>query len=106
MNPWNFLYIINIGFIAIIFLIHFNYTRKDLAANRIFSFFLFSIGYMSLMIFLLSSQWMVKLPHLARTGNFVLYLIYPAAYLYTRKILKQESWKNRTCCIAFPHCFT
>jgi AraC-like DNA-binding protein len=94
MNPWNFLFIINIGFVAIIFFIHFNYTRKDFAANRIFSFFLFALGYTSLMILLLSTRWMTKLPHFARTGNLVLYLIYPSAYLYIAKILRQESWKK------------
>jgi AraC-like DNA-binding protein len=94
MDPWNFLLIINIGFIAIIFLIHLNFTRKDFAANRLFSFFLFSIGYTSFILLLFSTKWILKVPHFARTGNLALYMIYPSAYLYTMKILKQEGWKK------------
>ncbi|HLO79699.1 MAG TPA: helix-turn-helix domain-containing protein [Chitinophagaceae bacterium] len=94
MDPWNFLLIINIGFIAIIFLIHFNFTKKDIAANRMFSLFLFCLGYTSFTLLLFSTKWILNVPHFARTGSLVLYLIYPSAYLYTRKILKQESWKR------------
>lgn len=94
MDPWNFLLIINIGFIAIIFLIHLKFTRKDFAANRLFSFFLFSIGYTSFILLLFSTKWILKVPHFARTGNLALYMIYPSAYLYTIKILKQEGWKK------------
>lgn len=93
MGLLNYLLIINIGFIAIIFLIHFKFTRKDFAANRLFSFFLFCIGYTSFTLLLFSTKWILNVPHFARTGSLVLYLIYPSAYLYTRKILKQESWK-------------
>ncbi len=94
MDPWNFLLIINIGFIAIIFLIHFNFTRKDIAANRLFSVFLFSVGYISFTLLLFSTKWILDVPHFARTGNLALYLVYPSAYLYVRKILKQEGWKK------------
>jgi AraC-like DNA-binding protein len=93
MGLLNYLLIINIGFIAIIFLIHFKFTRKDFAANRLFSFFLFCIGYTSFTLLLFSTKWILEVPHFARTGTLVLYLIYPSAYLYTRKLLKQESWK-------------
>jgi AraC-like DNA-binding protein len=94
MDPWNFLLIINIGFIAIIFLVHFNFTKKGFAANRLFSVFLFSIGYTSFTLLLFSTKWILDVPHFARTGNLALYMIYPSAYLYTRKILKQEGWKK------------
>jgi AraC-like DNA-binding protein len=93
MGLLNYLLIINIGFIAIIILIHFKFTRKDFAANRLFSVFLFCIGYTSFTLLLFSTKWILDVPHFARTGSLVLYLIYPSAYLYTRKLLKQEGWK-------------
>jgi AraC-like DNA-binding protein len=94
MDAWSFLYITNLGLISIIFLVHLRFTKKDHAANRFFSLFLFTLAYTSFMLLLFHTRYILRFPHFARTGNLFLYLIYPSAYLYVRKILKQESWKR------------
>jgi AraC-like DNA-binding protein len=93
MYTWGILHIINAGFLAVIMMIHFRFTKKDHAANRIFSFFLFSLAYISFQMFLFSTQWILDVPHFCRTGTLSLYLVYPMAYLYIRKLLYQEGWK-------------
>jgi AraC-like DNA-binding protein len=94
MELLNALYIINVGFIVIIFLIHLSFTRQNFPANRMMSVFLFCLANISLMLLLFSSKWILFVPHFYRTGNFFIYLLYPAAYLYVRKVLNQEGWKK------------
>lgn len=94
MDAWSFLYITNIGLVSIILLVHLRFTKKDVAANRFFSLFLFALAYTSFMLMLFNSKLILKVPHFARTGNLFLYLIYPSAYLYLRKMFKQEGWQR------------
>ena len=94
MELLNALYIINVGFIVIILLIHLSFTRQNFPANRMMSVFLFCLANISLMLLLFSSKWILFVPHFYRTGNFFIYLLYPAAYLYVRKVLNQEGWKK------------
>lgn len=90
MNTWAILHIINVGFIVILMVIHFQFTKKDFQTNRIFTALLFALGYQSLVMFLFSSKLILEVPHFGRTGTFSLYLIYPLAYLYIRNLLGQE----------------
>ncbi len=93
MYTWGILHIINAGFLAVIMMIHLRFTRKDYPVNLIFSLFLFSLAYISFQMFLFSTQWILDIPHFCRTGTFMLYLVYPLAFLYIRKLLYQEGWK-------------
>jgi AraC-like DNA-binding protein len=94
MGLYGLLHIVNIGFISVIFLIHLRFGKRELAANRMFSIFLASLAYASFALLLFTTRWILEVPHFARTGSLVLYLVYPAAYLYVKKILKQEGWKR------------
>jgi AraC-like DNA-binding protein len=93
MYTWGILHIINAGFLAVIMVVHLRFTRKDYPVNLIFSLFLFSLAYISFQMFLFSTQWILDIPHFCRTGTFMLYLIYPLAFLYIRKLLYQEGLK-------------
>ena len=93
MNTWAILHIINAGFLAVLMIIHFRFTKKDFQANRLFSLTLFSLAYESFLMFLFSTKLILDVPHFGRTGTLALYLIYPSAYLYVRNLLNQEKLK-------------
>ena len=93
MNTWAILYIINVGFLALLMAVHFRFTKKDIQANRLFTALLFALAYQSFIMFLFATKWILDLPHFGRTGTFALYSIYPLAYLYLRNLLGQEKLK-------------
>lgn len=93
MNIWAILHIINTGFLAILMVIHFRFTKKDFHANRLFSLMLFALAYESFIMFLFSTKWILAMPHFGGTGTLALYLFYPLAYLYIRNLIGQEKFK-------------
>lgn len=90
-----FLYNANIALTLVVFLLHLTFTRSNYAANRLLSVFLFGCFYTSLMLVLYNSKWIFNFPHFYRTGAICLYVLFPAAYLYTRKIVDQEGWARK-----------
>lgn len=93
MNTWAILYIINVGFLVLLMVIHFRFTKRELQTNRIFTVLLFALAYQSFIMLLFSTKWILDFPHFGRTGTFALYLIYPLSYLYIRNLLEQEKLK-------------
>jgi AraC-like DNA-binding protein len=95
MDTSIFLYIINIGLTFTLCVVHFFFTKKDFAANRMLTLFLLCIFYVSILLVMFSSRWILEVPHFYRTGNIFIYMMFPAAYLYTKKILNQEGWQSK-----------
>ncbi len=92
MNIWAILHIINFGFLAVLMVIHFHFTKRDYHANRLFTLMLLALAYVSFLMFLFSTKWILDMPHFGKTGTFALYLIYPLAYLYLRNLLGQKKF--------------
>jgi len=53
---------------------------------------LLALAYVSFLMFLFSTKWILDMPHFGKTGTFALYLIYPLAYLYLRNLLGQKKF--------------
>lgn len=59
------------------------------------SLFLLCSFYVSILLVLFTTKWILQVPHFYRTGNIFIYIMFPAAYLYTRKMLNQEDWDGK-----------
>jgi AraC-like DNA-binding protein len=71
------------------------YKNKELS-SRMFSFSLFSLNYVVLLIFLFESRYILYVPFFFRTAPLFYYLVVPSFYMYLVFVLKKRSRLNWT----------
>lgn len=59
-------------------------------ANRMLAFFLFCTAMVNLMLFLIYSGWINRVPWLYRLPSPLYYMMFPAAWLYVRMIIRDQ----------------
>jgi AraC-like DNA-binding protein len=64
--------------------------RSNTPANRLLAFFLFSTALVNLMLFLIYTGIISRLPWLYRLPSPIYYMMFPAAWLYVRMIIRDE----------------
>ncbi len=77
-----------LGLVIVIILVFVN--RKLPYSNLLLSLCIFSFAFLMFVSGLISSGFIINLPHFFRTASPVIYLIAPTAFLYVRSVLKEE----------------
>ena len=66
-------------------------NKEQVFSNRLLGLFLFLLGLQNLIVFLVYTRFMLKIPHIYRVFGPTTLLIMPIGYFYVRSVLRRES---------------